>query len=175
MTDGSAPLTPAQTAPLLGATLAALTAELGALPDHILSFHPKPGEWCAREVLGHLIEAERRGFAGRIRIILAGNDPKVEAWDPPAVARARGDCRRDVGELLAEFATEREASRALVVGLTPADLARGCLHPKVGYLRVSDLLHEWVHHDRNHLKQIMTNVQDCAWPHMGNAQGFAGE
>jgi hypothetical protein len=40
-------------------------------------------------------------------------------------------------------------------------------HLKVGLLRVSDLLHEWVHHDRNHLRQIPANVQARAWPHMG--------
>ena len=27
-------------------------------------------------------------------------------------------------------------------------------------VRVGDLLHEWVHHDRNHLRQILANVQD---------------
>jgi hypothetical protein len=30
-----------------------------------------------------------------------------------------------------------------------------------------------VHHDRNHLKQILSNVQAYAWPHMGNAQKFS--
>ena len=35
------------------------------------------------------------------------------------------------------------------------------------------LLHEWVHHDRNRLRQILTNVQARAWPHMGNARRFS--
>jgi hypothetical protein len=39
---------------------------------------------------------------------------------------------------------------------------------------VADLLHEWVHHDRNHLKQLLANVQAFVWPHMGNAQRFSG-
>ena len=60
-----------------------------------------------------------------------------------------------------------------MAGLREADLGRGGHHPTVGYLRVGDLLHEWVHHDRNHLKQILSNVQAYTWPHMGNAQKFS--
>ena len=62
---------------------------------------------------------------------------------------------------------------ALVAGLGAADLGRGGRHPKVGLLHVSDLLHEWVHHDRNHLRQLLANVQAFAWPSMGNAQRFS--
>ena len=124
-------------------------------------------------MLGHLIEAERRGFAGRIRIILAGDTPALEAWDQDAVARARRDCERQWEALLAEFAALREDSATLVRGLGAAELARGGRHPKVGLLRVGDLLHEWVHHDRNHLRQILANVQGYVWPHMGNAQRFS--
>ena len=167
------PIIPTQAAEILRVTPAALRAELTALPVPVLGWHPAPGEWCAKEVVGHLIEAEQRGFAGRIRIILAGDSPQLASWDPDQVARDRRDCERDVAELFNEFSTLREASAALVAGLRGADLQRGGHHPKVGFLRVQDLLHEWVHHDRNHLKQILANVQAFVWPHMGNAQRFS--
>ena len=60
-------------------------------------------------------------------------------------------------------------------GLTEADLSRGGTHEKVGYLRVSDLLHEWLHHDRNHFRQLLANLQSYVWPNMANAQRFSGE
>jgi hypothetical protein len=60
-----------------------------------------------------------------------------------------------------------------VRGLRREDLERAGEHPKVGRLRVADLLQEWVHHDRNHVKQILTNVQAYVWPHLGNAQKFS--
>jgi len=66
-----------------------IQAELSALPTPVLAWHPAPGEWCAKEVLGHLIETEKRGFAGRIRIILKSDSPQLEGWDQEAVARAR--------------------------------------------------------------------------------------
>jgi len=150
-----------------------LAAELRALPDTLLGFHPAAGEWCAKEVLGHLIEAERRGFAGRIRTILAEPDPALARWDQDVVARERRDCERDARAILEEFLTMREASAALVDRLRPEDLGRGGHHPSVGYLKVADLLQEWVHHDRNHLRQILENVRAYVWPAMGNAQRFS--
>ena len=173
MSDAPPPLTPAAAAPLLRATIATLTAEVEALSASALAWHPAPGEWCVNEVLGHLIEAERRGFAGRIRIILAGQEPQLERWDQNTIAAGRRDCQRDARTLLGELATMRQDGARLVEGLSAADLVRGGHHPMVGYLRVGDLLNEWIHHDRNHVRQILANVQAYVWPHMGNAQKFS--
>src|SRR5581483_944542 len=107
-----------------------------ALPAAAASWHPAPGEWCVKETLGHMIETERRGFAGRIRIILEGDEPVLVGWDPAAVARERGDCARDLSALLDEFSRQRQESASLVAGLSEADLQRGGQHPDVGYLRV---------------------------------------
>ena len=69
----------------------------------------------------------------------------------------------------------RHDSVALVRSLEAADLDRKGVHPKVGELRVRWLLQEWIHHDRNHTKQLLAIAQERAWPHMGNSQGFKGE
>jgi DinB superfamily len=167
-------LTGRQCAELLGAAAVALRAELTALPEAALGWHPAPGEWCVKEVLGHVIEAERRGFAGRVREVLAAKaTPRFATWDQVAIGRERRDCERTGAALLEEFTTLRDASVALVAGLAAADLDRGGDHPTVGHLRIGDLLHEWVHHDRNHHKQMLANVQAFVWPHMGNAQRFS--
>ena len=175
MAENTAPLDPTTAADLLQASLDAIRIEALTLPEPLRVWHPAPGEWSVKEVIGHLIEAERRGFAGRIRLILEASDPPLERWDPGAVARARGDDAREVGGLLAELGALRQEGAALARRLGPPELARGGHHPTVGYLRIGDLIHEWVHHDRNHLKQILANVQAWAWPHMGNSQKFAGE
>jgi hypothetical protein len=168
-----AALSPVEVAALLSSAVAQLGAELAALPERVLAWHPAPGEWCVKEVLGHLIEAERRGFAGRIRIILAADAPELERWEPADVARARGDCAKPAAALFDELAAMRQDSAALVRGLRAADLDRVGRHPTVGPLRVGDLLQEWVHHDRNHVRQALANVQAYVWPAMGNAQRFS--
>ena len=97
--DDPADLSPEAIAALLEASARAVEAELWALGDEG-GWRPAPAEWSANECVGHLIEAERRGFAGRIRVILAAPPDRpadLEAWDPPAVAAARGDDRRRRG------------------------------------------------------------------------------
>ena len=167
-------LTPAQIAGYLEASCALIESELKALGDDA-GWHQAPGEWCARAIVGHLIEAEKRGFAGRIRIILASDDPKLEAWDQDDVERQRNDCVRMTDSVWMEFIGLRQASVTLVGSLTPADLGRSGSHPKAGQLQVRWLLHEWIHHDRNHSKQLLSIAQERVWPHMGNAQKFKGE
>ena len=171
--DPSVPLAPREVANALRAALLAVRVECAGLPATVLRWHPAPGEWCVLSVLGHLIEAEERGFAGRVRTLLAETDPELRGWDPDAVARERQDCRRDLPALLAEWTRLREAGAALVESLRPEDLSRFGRHPQVGRLSIADLLGEWVHHDRNHQRQILANVQAYVWPHMGNAQRFS--
>lgn len=170
--DPGAPLAPPLVAALLGSTLTFLNAEFASLPAELLAWRPGPEEWCALEVVGHLTEADERGFAGRIRTILAEERPRFLGWDPSAVARARRDAERGPSAVLDEFTRRRTTSIALVETLTAEDLGRGGVHPEVGFLTVRDLLHEWVHHDANHVRQALANIQAYSWPHMGNARRF---
>ena len=176
--QGLEPLSPAVIAGLLVASATTITAEMDALGEYG-GWRPAPGEWSANECVGHLIEAERRGFAGRIRQILSADSPDVPArlvaWDESAVAEARRDHARAGAELAAEFAALRAESVALVLGLGPDDLARFGMHPEVGPLRVDELLGEWVHHDRNHVRQMLAVTQERVWSQMGNARRFSEE
>ena len=168
---GLAPLDPARVAELLHATQMLVVGELAGLGEDG-GWHFAPGEWCAREVVGHLIESERRGFAGRIRSMLDEDRPTSETWDQSVVARERHDCDKESRALVDEFVTLRRESVAMVKKLDVAALRRSGVHRKVGELFVPDLLHEWVHHDRNHTKQLLSIAMERAWPHMANAQKF---
>ena len=165
-------------ADLLAAGARTVEAEMGALgPEG--GWRPAPGEWSANECVGHLIEAERRGFAGRVRAILAADRPDIpadlEGWDPPAVAEARRDHERAAADLVGEFSALRAEGVSLVRGLRPEDLARVGMHPDVGPLRVDEVIAEWVHHDRNHIRQLLEVTQTRVWAQMGNARRFSLE
>src|SRR4051794_7845809 len=171
------PLAPAVVADLLAASATTVLAEIDALGGGA-GWRPTQGGWGANECVGHLIEGERRGFAGRIRQILAAapDEPAgLDGWDPPAVAEARHDDARPGTELVTEFAALRADSVTLVRGLGPDDLTRLGLHPDVGPLRVDELLGEWVHHDRNHVRQLLAATQSRVWAQMGNARRFSEE
>ena len=166
-------LTITQIETLLQATIPLLETELRALPDLMQRWRPAAEEWSVNEVIGHLIEAEERGFGGRIRRILMQPGYVCEPWDPDQVACERRDNEKAAAALLAELAARRAQSLVLVHTLPADQLRHTAEHPAVGTLSVSDLLHEWVYHDRNHLRQIMSNLQAWLWPDMGNAQRFS--
>jgi DinB superfamily len=165
-------MTSEEIADLLETSGRAFMSMLDSLPPEAAQWHPKPGEWCVNECVGHVVEAETRGFAGRIKIILGADEPKLETWDEEAVQNERNDCERPPSELRDELATVRKESVRMVRELRPENMSRGGMHPEVGRLTVDEVLHEWVHHDGNHLKQAMSNVQEYVWKRMGNAQKF---
>ncbi len=166
-------LTTDRVAEYLEATCALVESELKALGADS-GWHFDPNEWCANQVVGHLVEAEKRGFAGRIREILAGK-PKTSSWDQAEVAKERKDCERIGQSLWMEFMGIRNDSIKLVRSLQPGDLEKSIAHPMAGQLSIRDLLHEWVSHDRNHTRQLLQIGQERVWPHMGNSQKFKGE
>jgi hypothetical protein len=169
------PLSVAEIAGLLRSSGGAIDAEFRAAPAALLAWHPAPGEWCAKEVLGHLIEADRRGFAGRVQVLIEHPGDDLVGWDQEEVARARRDCERDAAELIQEFVSERERGLRILEAVTVTELAHRGRHPKVGSLSIGEVVNEWVHHDRNHLRQILANVQAYVWSQMGATQGFSGE
>ena len=166
-------LEPARIAQLLAATATTVEAELRAVGESGARSRPAAGEWCANEVVGHLVEADLRGFTGRIRTLLAEDDPAFLGWDQPSVAAARGDCARSPDELLAEFLPLRAEGIELILRLTPEDLGRAGRHNVVGRLTAAEIATEWVHHDRNHVRQLLAIGQAIAWPQMGNARRFS--
>lgn len=158
---------------MLEATGHSIVSVLQGLTPEIASWHPADGEWCVNECIGHMIEAEKRGFSGRISIILDEDHPDLPTWDRASVSRARHDCQKQPRDLADEIAGVRRQSIELIRSLELEQLTRSGNHPEVGRLTVNDLLHEWVHHDGNHIRQALANVQDYVWPSMGNAQKFS--
>ncbi len=166
-------LEPTRIAELLAATAATVEAELRALGEGGARWRPAVGEWCANEVVGHLVEADLRGFTGRMRMLMAEDEPQFLGWDQPRVAADRGDCAKSADELIAEFLPLRAEGIELVRQLTPGDLERAGRHNVVGRLTAGEIVAEWVHHDRNHVRQLLAIGQAIAWPQMGNARRFS--
>jgi hypothetical protein len=165
-------VTPSEVADILEMSGSAYVNILQSVPQEAASYRPAPEEWCANECLGHIIEAEKRGFAGRIRLILDEENPIFKTWNQPEVAKARHDCEKRPKDLILEFEPLRRESLLMLRSVRPEQLERFGQHPTVGSLTVNDLMHEWVHHDGNHLRQMLANIQAYVWPNMGNARRF---
>lgn len=161
-----------EVARLLHNTTIVLRQRVTALPDRAVARHPGSAKWCIKEVIGHLTEEDKRDFVGRIQAMLDEVEPFLRLNDQVEVARLRHDCDKNLLDLLDEFDTIRCSSISFVMKLGVTDLDRGGVHPKIGRIRIRELLHEWIYHDLNHLKQIDANVQDFFWEYLGNMQRF---
>jgi DinB superfamily len=153
-------------------TPAVLRPLVRPLPRDMFTWHPTPGKWCINEVVGHLIEADRHDFMGRIHLILDHEEPRLTVSDQAEVAQMRHDCNRDLHELLDELSHQRSSSLSCIVMFGDTELQRGGVHPTIGHLHIGNLLHEWVYHDMNHIRQIVANVQGFLWEPLGHMQRF---
>ena len=142
MANTSVPLELYEVTTFLQSTPVVLRNLLNALPDRAVAWHPSAGKWCIKEVVGHLLEEDKRDFVGRIRLMLDQDEPRLTVTDQEEVARMRHDYDKNLDALLDEFSTVRGASVSFVSALKERELHRGGLHPKIGHLRINNLLHE---------------------------------
>lgn len=107
----------------IGARLAAQIDELDALlrtlDDSAALARYAEGKWSIKEVVGHLIDAERI-FAYRLLRIGRGDSTPLPGFDENAYVPAGGFDERPLAALQAEFRVVRLSTQALVGGL-PAE------------------------------------------------------
>ncbi len=135
---------------ILSATPARWTELIRSVAADLLDLEPSPGEWSALACLRHLADSERDVFQVRLEALLAGRD--FAAYDPDAEAE-RPSTGIAAPELVAEFASLREASLASLRRLGEADLGRTARHAELGPVTLAELLNEWAAHDLNHTVQ----------------------
>ena len=127
-----------------------------ALAPHGLDTIPAPGEWSAREVMGHLADAEQV-YGVRLRMLVTQHRPFLASYDQDAWAR-RFAHLESLGEALERWAVLRRANLAILEALNDDEWLRPGDHEegmKVGRVetpeRVADVL---VRHTREHLEQM---------------------
>jgi len=94
-------------------------------------------------------------------------------FDPTSVGTHGGPGRGPLS--LEQIASLLEAAERLVVAELESlgdELDRHAVHAEAGVLTVSGLLHEWVFHDRNHIRQLLANAQARVWPAMDGSRRF---
>jgi hypothetical protein len=110
-------------AALLARQPAEYTALLGALSQEQAGFRYAPGKWSVREVVGHVVDAERV-FGYRALCIARGETASLPSFDEDAYAAKAGHDACPLHELLEELALVRRAHIALFEHLDPAAWVR---------------------------------------------------
>ena len=124
----------------------------GVTDDH-LERRPDEGEWSAREVIGHLADAEL-AYAMRLRLMVAQDRPRLTWYDEDAWVERFGPLDEDARVALARWRALRDANVRLFESLAEEEWQRGGIHDTDGMLSVETIVKRMVTHDRTHLDQI---------------------
>lgn len=107
----------------LEANLEEFSRTLGSLPEAQGGFAYAPGKWTLKEVIGHVIDAERV-FSYRAMRIARGDETPLPGFDEKAWVPHSGANDRTIADLLAELRAVRAATIALLRHLSPDSVAR---------------------------------------------------
>lgn len=137
----------------LRATPVVLQALVRDIGKSELRHRPAPGEWAVIEVVGHIADTEERAL-GRMRIMIAEDDPWLEPFDQVALAEERRYIDLDLNGELDRFGRLRQQHVAELQALEDAAWERTGRHGEHG--KISIELYE-VHvaaEEVDHLAQI---------------------
>lgn len=144
---------------ILERTPAVLRASVFGLSSVWLDSSEGGESWRVRDVVAHMVGAERQLWIPRLRHILDhGEAQELGPFDRTAeIVSSRG---LPVADLVAKF-TELRADNLAVLDamhLTAEQLAKTGRHGDLGRVRVTELLATWAVHDLTHLVQIQRTL-----------------
>ena len=108
---------------VLEANLEEFSRTLSVLNEDRGRFAYAPGKWTLKEVIGHVIDAERV-FSYRIMRIARGDETPLPGFDEKAWVPQSGANDRTIADLLSELRTVRAATLALLRHLPPDSVTR---------------------------------------------------
>lgn len=144
-----------ETIALLERTPDVLNALLRGLPETWTMGNEGDGTWTPRDIVAHLIHAERENWIPRARTIL--DHGETQAFAPfDREGNLQESRQRTLTELLDEFGRARSVSlqQLNAMNLLPQDLEKKGKHSALGTVTLSELLATWAAHDLTHLHQI---------------------
>jgi hypothetical protein len=126
-----------------------IDAVLGAIPDARGGFRYGPDKWTIREVIGHMIDAERI-FGYRALRLARGDATPLPGFEENDYARAAGSDARSLADLVDELRIVRESTVRLFQSF-PADawMRRGVVNGREVSVRA--LAYITAGHARHHL------------------------
>jgi uncharacterized damage-inducible protein DinB len=125
-----------------------------------MRFRPAPGKWSIHEILVHMTDAEIVGIH-RMKKVLAEEQPVLNAFDQDAWAIRLNYEELDAEQHLQLFRLLRESFLPVLRRVSEEEWERTGLHSEAGPLTLRQLLERYVHHVRDHLRQIERVREAC--------------
>ncbi|MFC5272030.1 DinB family protein [Adhaeribacter terreus] len=140
---------------ILERTPAVLQALLGGLAEAWTLENEGENSWSAFDIVGHLIQGEKKDWLPRTEIIL--NRTENKAFEPfDRFAQFEASKGKTLTQLLTEFKHLRAENILLLrsLQLTETDLDKTGQHPAFGEVTLRQHLATWTVHDLGHISQI---------------------
>lgn len=128
---------------------------VGQLPDEKLSTPCAPGEWTIKEILVHVMDAERI-FAYRALRFARHDTTELPGWDQDAYAPFSGANARTIESILDELTAVRQASIALFSTFDDETMQRVGIANNHN-LSVRSALYQIAGHELHHVNSIKEN------------------
>jgi hypothetical protein len=120
---------------------------------------PAPGKWCAREVLGHLIDSACNNHR-RFVLAHAAQTRQWDGYEQELWVRSQGYADANWADLVILWASYNRHLASVMRSMPAAVAAREALSPDGSrMLTVSFLMDDYVTHLRHHLGQIRALVK----------------
>ncbi|MGM7701484.1 DinB family protein [Pseudalkalibacillus sp. Hm43] len=131
-----------------------LASLLSGLSENWIRTDEGKDTWSPFDVVGHLIDGERRDWLERVQIIRSqGDNLEFQPFDRFEHLTRNKD--RSLEELLEEFRRLRDQNLNEIDSISNvAELELKGIHPAFGEVSLHQLLSTWVVHDLNHISQI---------------------
>jgi hypothetical protein len=126
---------------------------LEGFPPELLTAHPLPGKWSAREIVHHLADSESTS-AIRLRRLLAEDRPVIQGYDQDQYAIRLKYNEREIEPSLEALRAARATTTQILELMTEADWNREGEHTESGRYTSEDWLQIYAAHAHNHAAQI---------------------
>lgn len=133
------------------------------------------GTWNVKEVIEHLIEAEKHNWIPRLEFILQeGEHQPFPVFD--RYSHLKNSTNPQIDELLNEFIEIRNKNIKKLMSLvtTEKQLEQTGYHPAFGKVKIRELISTWAVHDLTHLSQIVRVMANRYREDVGPWQEYLG-
>ena len=146
---------------------AKLQAAVAKAPEAMRKWRPEAGEFSVHEVGVHCADSETNSY-GRIRFLVAEDDPTIFGYDPDAWARkfAYHDLPLDAALLTVEAV--RANTVPILRRMSEEDWASAGTHTESGAYTADDWLRTYAAHLEQHTSQVQGVL--AAWEAAGRPQ-----
>lgn len=144
-------LTPDQIIKIMEEIPTQVETSITSVDDALLTYKPTETEWCAKEIVAHILETDKL-FVERVQSILHKTD-YIQSMPPWKLHEDKGYEKMPAQTLIEILQKTRDDSLNLVKGLTPQDWTKSGV--MLGGSRSILDLGTWLaNHDRGHFAQI---------------------